>query len=182
MAKRQSKMSPTWTDVKAKLVDFDRAALLALVQDLYAAGKDNQTFLHARFGLGKDVLKPYKETINRWISPDLLCRQNVSVSKGKQAIADYRKAVGQPEGLAELMVYYCEQAAGFCREYGNDDYGYFSSLLSMFGQALKLINTLPATSRSSLVNRLQLVREISQKFGYGMAEDMDSLFGQIAAT
>ena len=80
------------------------------------------------------------------------------------------------------MVYNCEQAAGFCREYGNDDYGYFSSLLSMFGQALKLTNTLPATSRSNLVNRLQLVRTISQKFGYGVAEEMDSLFGQIGAT
>ena len=34
---------------------------MGLVQDLYAAHKDNQTFLHTLFGLGKDVLKPYKE-------------------------------------------------------------------------------------------------------------------------
>jgi hypothetical protein len=29
--------------------------------------KDNQSFLHARFGLGDDVLKPYKETLERWL-------------------------------------------------------------------------------------------------------------------
>ncbi len=46
MAKRQSKSEPKWTDVKAKLATFDRNQLLSLIQDLYTAHKDNQTFLH----------------------------------------------------------------------------------------------------------------------------------------
>ncbi len=58
------KGKPSWRDVKGALVDFDRAGLLALVQDMYAASKDNQVFLHARFGLGEDVLKPYKAAID----------------------------------------------------------------------------------------------------------------------
>ena len=33
--------SPTWIDVKAALLTFDRAGLQGLVQDLYAASKDN---------------------------------------------------------------------------------------------------------------------------------------------
>ena len=60
MGKRQPKSLPTWTDVKAKLADFDRAALLDLIHHLDAAHKDNQLFLHARFGLEKDVLESYK--------------------------------------------------------------------------------------------------------------------------
>jgi len=43
MAKHKSKSEPMWTDVKAKLADFDRAALLCLIQSLYSAHKDNQT-------------------------------------------------------------------------------------------------------------------------------------------
>jgi hypothetical protein len=80
MAKHKSKSQPTWTDVKAKLGDFDRAALLCVIQSLYAAHKDNQTFLHARFGLGEDVLEPYKRTIDRWLWPDVFRRQDASVS------------------------------------------------------------------------------------------------------
>ena len=57
---KPKKTSPTWNDVKAKVTDFDRAGLLGVLQDLYAASKDNQAFLHARFGLGVDVLEPYK--------------------------------------------------------------------------------------------------------------------------
>jgi hypothetical protein len=51
MPRRQERSQPTWTDVKAKLASFDRLGLLALIQDLYAAHKDNQAFLHTRFGL-----------------------------------------------------------------------------------------------------------------------------------
>ena len=116
-----------WTDVKAKLAGFDRAGLLGLIQNLYILQKDNQRFLHARFGLGDDVLKPFKETIERWLWPDVLRNQDTSVFKAKQAIAAYKKAVGDPEGLAELMVFYCEQAAGFCSDICNDDEGYFDA-------------------------------------------------------
>ena len=86
MAKRKSKSQPAWTDVKAKLADFDRAALLGLIQSLYTAHKDNQTFLHARFGLSEDVLEPYKKTIDRWLWPDLFRKQ--AVSQAKRAISD----------------------------------------------------------------------------------------------
>jgi hypothetical protein len=178
MAKRQSKSQPGWTDVKAKLANFDRAALLGLIHDLYAAHKDNQTFLHARLGLGEDVLEPYKRTIDRWLWPDVFRKQDTSVSKAKQAISDYKKAVGEPEGLVELMVFYCEQAAGFCSDIGHEDEGYFDALVRMFEQALKLANALPTTGRDGLVTRLDRVRGIGHKFGYGVGDDMDFLLSK----
>ena len=87
------KNTPSWSDVKTKLVDFDRAGLLGLLQDLYAANKDNQAFLHARLSLGDDVLKPYKVTIDRWLWPDVFKNQDTSVAKAKKPIADYKKAI-----------------------------------------------------------------------------------------
>jgi hypothetical protein len=98
MADRQSKPKPSWADVKAKLAGFDRTALLSLVQDLHAVHKENQAFLHARLGLGEDALEPYKKTIDRWVWPDVFRRQETSVSKAKQVIFDYKKALGDPEG------------------------------------------------------------------------------------
>jgi len=138
MARRRPTSKPTWTDVKAQLASFDRLGLLDLIQDLYAAHKDNQTFLHARFGLGDDVLKPYKETLDRWLWPDVLRNQDTSVVKAKQAISSYRKAVGEPAGLAELMVFYCERAAGFSNDIGYQDDGYFDALVRTFEQAVGL--------------------------------------------
>jgi hypothetical protein len=178
MANRQSKSKPTWANVKAKLAGFDRTALLSLVQNLYAAHKENQAFLHARLGLGEDVLEPYKKTIDRWLWPDVLRRQETSVSKAKQAISDYKKALGDPEGLAELLVFYCERAAGFSKGVSHDDAGYFDALVRMFEQSLKITNTLAGNARRGLLTRLDRVRNISHEFGYGVGDEMDVLLSE----
>ena len=172
------KNRPSWSDLKTRLADLDRAGLIGLVQDLYAASKDNQVFLHARFGLGDDVLKPYKTTIDRWIAPDVFKNQDISVAKAKKAISDYKKAIGRPEGLAELMVLYCERAAGFSNEYGLDDEGYLDALVRMFDQALKVVAALPEDPRSDLFARLDAVRDVSHNLGYGVGEEMDALLSE----
>ena len=178
MARHQPASKPTWADVKAELARFDRPGLLALIQDLYAAHKDNQRFLHARFGFGEDVLKPYKETLARWLWPDVLRRQDTSVVKAKQAIYSYKKAVGDPIGLAELMVFYCESASGFCSDVGYQDDSYFNALVRMFEQALQIIAQLSGIDRNPLIARLDKVRTISHNFGYGVGVDMDSLLAK----
>jgi hypothetical protein len=178
MVRRQSNSQPTWTEVKAKLASFDRTALQGLVQNLYAANRDNRTFLHARFGLGEDALKPYKETIDRWLWPDVFRKQDTSVAKAKHAISNYKKAVGEPAGLAELMVFYCERAAGFCGDIGNEDESYFAALVRMFEQALTVATTLPTSNRDALIARLDRVRTASQKFGYGVGDDMDFILAK----
>jgi len=178
MANRQSKSKPTWANVKAKLAGFDRTALLSLVQNLYAAHKENQAFLHVRLGLGEDVLEPYKKTIDRGLWPDVFRRQETSVSKAKQAISDYKKALGDPEGLAKLMVFYCERAAGFSKDVSHDDAGYFDALVRMFEQSLKITNTLAGNARRILLTRLDRVRNISHEFGYGVGDEMDVLLSE----
>lgn len=175
MPVKQKKSTATWSDAKAKLADFDRAALLGLVQDLYAASKDNQTFLHTRLGLGEDVMKPYKATIDRWLWPDLSRNQGTSVAKAKKAITDFKKAIGQPDGLAELMVFYCERAIGFSNEVGLEDDGFYDALVRMFEQALKVVMMLPETPRYIFIARLEDIRFAAQDIGWGVGDDLKAL-------
>ena len=170
----KNKPNPTWGDVKSKLADFNRAGLLSLVQDLYAASKDNQVFLHTRLGLGDDPLKPYKATIERWLWPDVFKNQDYSVAKAKKPIADFKKAVGQPEGLAELMVFFCEQASGFSDDIGLDDDDYYDALVRMFEQALKTAMSLPDMQRESFLDRLEDIRVWGQGMGWGLGEDFNA--------
>jgi hypothetical protein len=181
MVKRQPKANPTWEEVKAELASFDHAALLAVLQDLYAATEDNRAFLHARFGLGQDLLQPYKKIIDRWLWPDVFRGEETSVSRAKRAISDYRKASGDLEGLAELMVYYCERAAGFCRDVDNQDAAYCGALVRMFEKALRTTTDLAANSeaiRTCLLRTLDHVRSVGHELGYGVGDDMDLLFAQ----
>jgi hypothetical protein len=178
MPRRSGKSQPTWTDVKAQLASFDRPGLLGLVQDLYAANKDNQVFLHSRFGLGGDILAPYKETLERWLRPDAFRNEDVSLTKARQAISSFRKAVDDPAGMAELMVFYCECAADYCNDVGYQNEAFFDALVRMFEQALENIALLPDSDRNPLIVRLDVVRTISHNFGYFVGDYMDSLLAR----
>ncbi|MGA7325093.1 MAG: hypothetical protein WBX25_11550 [Rhodomicrobium sp.] len=172
--KRKTALS--WSSVKTGLRGFDRTALLGLIQDLYAANKDNQAFLHARLNLGGDPLKPYKAVISRWVCPDIFKNQPVSVAKAKKAIADYKKAIGYPEGMAELSVFYCEEAIVFLRDCSMDDEGYYTALVLMFEQALKRTLSLPEGERAHFLERLGRVRAAAQKIGWGFGDGMAALW------
>ena len=182
MEKRQSKSTPTWAEVKTKLAEFDRAGLLDLVHSLYATDQHNQAFVHARLGLGEDTLEPFKKTIHRWLfRPDLSRRQDVSVARAKRAISDYKKALGDPAGVAELMVFYCEEAVGFYRDVTYDDSGYWDALVRMFERALRTTGSLPANVQTSLIERLDTVRNMSAELGYGVRDDMDILLSELVS-
>jgi hypothetical protein len=172
------KANPSWSDVKDKLVYFDRDDLLGLVQEIYDASRGNQALLHVRLRLDVDVLKPYKATIERWLWPDVFKNQEVSVSKAKKAIADFKKAGGTAEGLAELMVFYCEKDSGFCDDVGQDDESHFNALVRMFERALEAIATLPAALRTPFLERLVVVRRRSHNIGYGLGDEMADLLAK----
>jgi hypothetical protein len=168
--------SPTWIDVKTSLLTFDRAGLYGLLQDLYAASTENRAFFHARLGLGPDQLGPYKAAISRWINPDLMKGQPVSVSKAKKAVADYRKAIGRPEGLAELSTFFCEEAFSFVESCGFQDESYFVALIRMYGQSVKLVANLPPAERRPYLERLNKLRSRSKHVGYGVQDELNALW------
>jgi hypothetical protein len=172
----ENSASPTWIDVKVALQTFDRAGLLGLLQDLYAGSKDNQAFLHTRLSLGHDQLKSYKIMISRWICPDLMRNPPLSVSKAKKAIAAYKKAIGHPEGLAELSIFYCEEAFSLIESCGMEDEGYFLALIRMYNQALKDVSNLPVASRTGYIDRIDKLRSRSRHVGWGVEDELNSLW------
>ena len=167
---------PNWTAVKAALQSFDRAGLLGLVQDLYAVDKDNKAFLHARLGLGSDQLAPYKAIISRWICPDLMRSQSVSISKAKKAIADYKKAIGEPAGLAELAIFYCEEAFGFLESCAFEDERYFVAVILVYDQAVKRVLDLPVAERHAYAKRLGNLRSRARQVGWGIVDELNSIW------
>jgi hypothetical protein len=170
------KASPTWSDVRAALLDFDSAGLRGLVQDLYTVSKDNQAFLHARLGLGHDQLQPFKACISNWICPDVMKNQPISVSKAKKAIADYKKAIGRPDGMAELSIFYCEEAFCFLESCSMEDETYFAALIRMYGRSLEFLSSLPAAERATYLERLDKLRSRARNVGWGVEEELNGLW------
>ena len=166
----------TWNDIKAGLAQFDRSGLLGLLKDLHALCPENRNFLSARLGVGSDPLAPYKKTISRWIYPDLMKGQDVSVSKAKKAIADYRKAMGRAEGMAELCIHYCEEAARLVGDCGIDDQAYYSALVRMFDDGLTQAIAVPSAERDKMLERLDAVRGSLHGLGWGVSDNVNEIW------
>jgi hypothetical protein len=102
--------------------------------------------------------------------------QPISVSKAKKAIADYKKAVGRPEGMAELSIFYCEEAVGFLESCSMDDEKYIPALIRMYGRSLEITSSLPPAERSTYLERLGRLRSRGKNVGWAAEEGFNSLW------
>mgnify|MGYP006291736231 CR=1 FL=1 len=158
---------PTWSDVKSVAASLDQKQLLALLGDLYRHSRDNQAFLHARFGIGADPLGPYKVTIDECMYPDVLKNTPIQISKAKRAISSYVKAAGDPIGEAELMVFFVECGNSFTLEYGDINEGFYDALNTMYRRSIRKVLSLPEEQQGKFRDRLRNIMESSSGIGWG---------------
>ena len=178
--KKPPKSKPTWSDIKGKLADFDRAGLIQLVSDLYSYNKDNQTFLHARFALTQNALEAYKKRISHALYPDIGRRDvDPSVTTARKAISDYTKAVGNPLGILELRVFWCETAVEFSRNYSYSDIGYFEALLRQYRDACRMLPDVSGPQLTQYLERMQKLQDDAIHIGYGVSMEMDDLLDDV---
>jgi hypothetical protein len=105
--------------------------------------------------------------------------QGISVANAKKAIADYSKAIGLPEGVAELSVFYCQKAALLPAECGFEDEGYFTALVRMFDQALVAVMALAPSQRQPMLERRCSITDV---VGWGVKDAMDELWADHAVS
>ena len=96
--------------------------------------------------------------------------------KPRKPFADYKKAIGQPEGLVELSIFYCEEAFSFLESFRMEDESYFLALIRMYNQALKLVLDLPPDVRTGYVGRLDKLRSRGRHVGWGVEDELNSLW------
>ncbi len=179
MAAKKRK-APSWTDIKAVLVNLDQKQLLKVVADLYKFSNENKTFLHTRFSVGGDQLGAYKKIIDECLSPDVFSNKPVQVAKAKKAISSYSKALGDDLGQAELMVYFVECGNSFTLNFGDLYQEYYDALNRMYQRAIDKVLSLPEEQQNVFRQRLKAIMASSSGIGWGyhdtLADDYHSAF------
>lgn len=153
-----------WTDAKKVLSSKEPKELLALIKDLYSLNQQNKTFIQTKYSL-IDPIKPYKEIIGQCLSLDY--RKPINLSGARKAISQYRKAVGDPKGILELMVYYVECGTNLTCEYGDIDEKFYCSLESMFEKALQTLDESGQETIDEYLPRMENIVEKADDIGWG---------------
>jgi hypothetical protein len=174
--KKAAKKKTTWNSVKTALAGHDKAALVGLIADLYDYSEQNRSFLHARFSLGADPLKPYKKIIDDALCPDVMKNKPIRIAKGKQAIADYSKAIGDPKEKLELMLFFVESGTQFTLEFGDIDENFYVSLERMYKKAIDLLLTFDEEVIDAYYSRFEKLVTSTENIGWGYHDSLADIF------
>jgi len=124
-----------------------------------------------------DQIKPYKEIIEQSLYPDPMSNDPISLFNGRRAISRYKKAVGDANGILELMVYYVECGNQLTVDYGDIDEKFYDSLESMFIDVLKILSKSEQQTIDNYLPRLISLVELATGIGWGYYDNMsDHLF------
>ncbi|MDD2229771.1 MAG: hypothetical protein PHY48_10205 [Candidatus Cloacimonetes bacterium] len=161
---------PTWTELKKALSGLRPEELLNTINDLYKFRKENKLFLHTRYGLIESSLDDFKKKIAKSINPD--GNSKISFKDARQAVSDYKKALGDPEGVAELMVYYCEECARSIKRVGVWEQ-YAAGTINIWFDTLKYIQTLPPGQHIKFWEKLSTAQRIMGDTAWGVSDYID---------
>ncbi|MCK9309319.1 MAG: hypothetical protein PHH43_00040 [Candidatus Cloacimonetes bacterium] len=161
----KKKKQTTWKDVKSILSKMRSEELISTIEDLYKLRKENKQFLHTRYKLVECSLDEFKLQISKGVNPAL--NGKISFKNARQALSDYKQATGDMEGLAELMVFYCEECAKSIQSYGVWEQ-YANATINIWIDTLKHIEKLPQAKFILLWKKLESAFLLMGSVGWGI--------------
>ena len=172
------KKSLTWSQVKAKLSGVSHQELLDIIRDLYKLNPDNKVLLSSHLNIGdpQNLSEPYRRKIRNEFNPDRGFPK-LNVKTARKALNDFKKASADPKAVADLMIYYVEQGVQCTLQYGDIDERFYSSLESVFTDAIKLITkTGDAGIIAEFHPRLEQIVWDTSGVGWGFHDYLDHIF------
>jgi hypothetical protein len=173
---KKKKKTPSWIDVKRKIISFNIAQLLELIGDLYRLSKSNKEFFHTRFSLSEDSLESYKRIIQDAIHPYLEDNETLDIGSAEDAIKQYSKAIDDVKGETELMVFFVECGNNFTLSYGDIDDEFYDSLLRMYEKAIQSVTELPTKGQKVFKERLHEIIDSASGIGWGYHGGLRELY------
>lgn len=163
--------------LRAAVRRSEPAVTAKLVLDLCELNNDNRVFVEARLAVS-DPLAEYKRRIDDALYPDIFSNKSLRVGAARKAVAEYKKATGNPSGVLELMIYYVECGTAFTAEYGDVDEQFYDSLESMYDRFLiALEKTSPAT-KAAFRERAEGVVRRTEGIGWGFYDYLADRFAE----
>jgi len=176
ISEKQTKQNGTWSDVKKVISNFGHEELVNLITDLYHLSSDNKNFLHTRFSLGEDPLRPYKKIIKDCLYPDVMHDKPLRIAQAKKAVSQYEKAIGETKGLVELMLYFVECGNRFTVDYGDINEDFYLALVRMYDKTIDTLFSLDEDTIQVYQSRFSEIMESSSGIGWGYHDDLCDLY------
>lgn len=179
-AKKPGRKSGGWSAVRPRLLTWEKAALLALVKELYDATAGNRDFIEAccQPEDGGAALERYRRKIVEQFFP-ARGEGKLKLGEARKAIRDYRRATRDVPGTAELLMTYVENGTRFTHEYGDIDERFYNSVETALDELAALLRGEAREIYPRFCGRLAEVERMSDGIGWGFHDFVADVVGRL---
>ncbi|MDO4692993.1 MAG: DUF6155 family protein [Porphyromonadaceae bacterium] len=126
--------------LKSVLLGMEKKQIIEVMLELYNASKEAKGYLDFFAEPNeKEKIKEYKAIIEKEFYPGGKKEPQLRFSVCRKAISDFRKLKPSAESMADLMLFYIENACRFTHEYGDMWEQYYTSVEGNFARTLEFI-------------------------------------------
>ena len=162
-------------EVKNELKNFNKEKLIELVAELYKKDKSVKEFLDFYVSPNEfELFNKYRDKVFEAFYP--LRGDKLKLKDGKNAISDFKKIGGSPQGIADLMLFYVETGVSFTNDFGDIYESFYYSIESTFSAALKLMEK--ENILSLFHNRASKIVDDSDGTGWGFHDTLFDIYSE----
>lgn len=167
---------------KAKLKRFlsslTKEQIIEIMLDLYDVRKEAKNYLEFHLASHSGVeLARCKSIIEQEFFPTRGLAKNPSLNKCKKIVSDFRKLKANPSDIADLMLFFIEQASRFSAIYGGDmGEQYYIVLENNFRKYMDYI-----FMNGLLIDFYERIEDLillAGHSGYGFGDELQEMYGQ----
>jgi hypothetical protein len=157
---------------------LEPAELVDIIQQLYQLNSDNKVFLTSRLLTELDVealAAPYRKTIQQVFNPPRGF-PSLKLRAGRKALTDFKRACSDPKAVADLLIFYVEQGVICTNNYGDINESFYSSLESVYAEAIKVISAVGADLVEELRPRMRGIVRKTSGMGWGFHDALSDMY------
>lgn len=171
----------TITDIKKSLKSYEKEALVSMLIDCYKQSREVKNYIHVLLNPEEAIKELYQTAKNQIYNEFFPDRGfgKMRLAVAKKAISDYKKLSNDVASTIDLMIFYVEAGVEFTNAYGDINEQFYSSMLTMYSNALNQLMDNPALY-NQYQPRLQSIIEHTRGIGWGFHDGLCYLYGSIA--
>lgn len=166
----------TKRELKKGLESFDKKRLIDLISDLYDKNKSVKEYLDYYISPNeKATFEIYKIKVREAFYPKRGFGFKIAI--GKKAISDFRKLKPSADSLIDLLMCYVESGVEFTNDYGDINEGFYSSIESVYHDAMKLIDK-NGLHDNYKIRAFEILKE-TENIGWGFHDTLSDFYSEI---
>ena len=147
------------------------------ILELFQKFSKIKDFYQFKLSGGRDLklLEKYKKIIQNVFFPERGLG-NARLSVARKAVTDFKKLSGDPNFIADVMIYYVEMGVDFTNEYGDINEPFYESMESMYERAAKFM--IENNIANNYINRFKKIVENTSEIGWGFHDDLEYMYNK----